>query len=71
MEYAILDEHVRLNDSGGGVARGDERSGRVGAKVEVFAGSGDVGTVDQAWAVDGCSIDDMVPQNCPELSGVA
>ena len=72
MEHAVLDEHIWLDDLGGDVARRDELSARVGGEVEVFAGGRDVGsTIDKAWAVDGGSVDDVVLQYIPEVSGVA
>ena len=71
MEHAVLGEHVRLGDESGGVSRRDKLSARVGAEVEVFAGSGDIRGIDEAWAVDRCSVDDVVPQDIPELSSVA
>lgn len=61
MEYAVLDEHIRLKDLGGGTTGRDELPARVGAEVEGFASSGGVGSVDKAWAVDGRSVDDVIP----------
>ena len=70
MEHPVLRKHVRLDDLRGCVAGGDKLSARVGADVDVLTGRGDVGGVDEAWAVDGCSVNDVVPQNVPELGGV-
>ena len=60
-----------MDDVGSGISRRDKTPGRVGIEVEVLAGSGDVGSIDKARAVDGRSVDYVVPQNSPELSSVA
>jgi len=71
VKHAVLGEHVRLHDPGCGAARRDKFSARVGAEVEVLAGSGDVSGIDEAWAINCCCVDNMVPQYIPELSGIA
>jgi len=71
VEHAVLDEDVRLNDLGGGIAGRDKLPARVGSEMEILAAGGYVGSVGKAWTVDGCSVDDVVPQDIPETSGIA